>query len=399
MTTIIRAGAAHDLLALVPALAGFRPARSIVCIAFRGTRSIGVLRHDLPRRARDRPALVASIVGTLCRMPGVDGVVPIVYTDRTFAGERGIPERALLGLVARSAEQAGFVVRDALCRAADAWGSLLDPDTPGSGHPLARIEQSEAAALAVEGGGEEPAVTGTIPDPDPIAAAAMAGELAALADPVRVEGCLDRLGPEVDPVELVEALVGEASAVHPPHRLAWFAHLAASPPIRDAMMLQIAFGTEIGRLALDDAELTVARAERSGETVERLVEREVGLGTEGDVSRALGNLLLGQATTRPEFERVERALGVLRRIIADTPAERRAGLLCIAAWLAWSLGRGSAAGALIDRAVESEPQHSMANLLSAFIGSGALPEWVFVAAAEESGDAPTGTRTRDRRAR
>ena len=35
MTTIIRAAAAHDLLALVPALAGFQPERSIVCVAFR----------------------------------------------------------------------------------------------------------------------------------------------------------------------------------------------------------------------------------------------------------------------------------------------------------------------------------------------------------------------------
>lgn len=381
MTTIIRAGAAHDLLALVPALAGFRPTRSIVCIAFRGTRSIGVLRHDLPRRARDRAALVTSIVGTLCRMPGVDGVVPIVYTDRTFAAERGLPERTLLALVVRRAEQAGFLVRDALCRAEDAWGSLLDPDTPSSGHPLARIEQSEAAGLGTEGGADAPVLTGELPEPDPATAAAIADELAALADPARAEACLERLGPEADPVELVEVLVGEsadATPAHPAHRLAWFAHLAASPPMRDTMMLQFAFGADVGRLALDDAELTAARATRNGQTVDELVELELERGTEGDVSRALGNLLLGQATTRPDVGRVERAFVVLRRLIADAPADRRTGLLCIAAWLAWSLGRGSVAGALIDRAVAGDPRHSMANLLSAFIGSGALPEWAFV---------------------
>src|SRR6187402_1262526 len=130
MTTIIRAGGPHDLLALVPALAGFRPERSIVCVAFRGSRSAGVLRHDLPRRARDRSAVTDAIIGTLCRITGVDAIVPIVYTDATFAGAAGIPERALLNLVVRRAEQAGFHVRDALCRAADAWGSLLDPDDP-----------------------------------------------------------------------------------------------------------------------------------------------------------------------------------------------------------------------------------------------------------------------------
>lgn len=388
MTTIIRAGAAHDLLALVPALAGFRPTRSIVCIAFRGTRSVGVLRHDLPRRARDRAALVTSIVGTLCRMPGVDGVVPIVYTDRTFAADRGLPERTLLGLVVRRAEQAGFLVRDALCRAADAWGSLLDPDTPSSGHPLARIEQSEAAALAPDEAGDAPAVTAELPERDPAAAAAIAEELAALADPTRVEACLERLGPQADPVELVEVLLDDAAgdpAAHPAHRLAWFAHLATSPSMRDAMMLQFAFGADVGRLALDDAELTATRAARYGETVDDLVEHEFDRGTESDVSRTLGNLLLGQVTTRPDVRRVERAFGVLRRLIADAPADRRTGLLCIAAWLAWSLGRGSAAGALIDRAVEAEPTHSMARLLSAFIGSGALPEWAFIPAEEDAG--------------
>ena len=151
MTTIIRAAAAHDLLALVPALAGFVPERSIVCVAFRGSRSAGVLRHDLPRRARDRPSLVSAIVGTLCRMPGVDAVVPIAYTDRTFESSRGLPERVLLALLVRRFEQAGFQVRDALCRAADGWGSLLDPATPARGHALAMIDESAAATALPEG--------------------------------------------------------------------------------------------------------------------------------------------------------------------------------------------------------------------------------------------------------
>jgi hypothetical protein len=91
----------------------------------------------------------------------------------------------------------------------------------------------------------------------------------------------------------------------------------------------------------------------------------------------LGRLLLGQTTTRPDPHRIERALDVLRPLVPNLPAGHRAGTLCIAAWLSWALGRGSAAGALIDRALEADPAHSMAQLLSAFIGSGALPEWAF----------------------
>lgn len=379
MTTIIRAGGAHDLLALVPALTGFRPERSIVCVAFRGTRSIGVLRHDLPRRPRDRPALVTAIVGTLCRMPGVDAVVPIAYTDATFSAGRGMPERPLLSLFVRRAEQAGFHVRDALCRAADAWGSYLDPDTPPTGHPLAMIEESDAASLAPGSSSGFGSATsgGELPHGDARIAAEVAAELEALADERRIEAVLERLGAEADPLELVEALLRDDPGEHPVRRLAWFAHLADVPSMRDAMMLQLAFGPVVGRLAHDDAEATATRAADHGETVDELVRREVERGEEDEVSEMLGRLLLGQTTSRPDPRRIERALDVLRPLIANLAAGQRAGTSCIAAWLSWALGRGSAAGALIDRALEADPDHSMAQLLSAFIGSGALPEWAF----------------------
>lgn len=384
MTTIIRAAAAHDLLALVPALAGFVPERSIVCVAFRGSRSAGVLRHDLPRRARDRPSLVSAIVGTLCRMPGVDAVVPIAYSDRTFTASRGLPERALLSLLVRRCEQAGFQVRDALCRAADGWGSLLDPATPAHGHALAMIDESAAAAALPDGepASASPTATGRLPERDDELAGAIAADLAAFADLDDVAMQLGRLGDVADPVALVEALLDgtpEESVSHPASalRLAWFLHLAERPPIRDAMMLQFAFGPVVGAAAHDDALDTAERAERNGETIDELVRRELADGDEGEVSELLGRLLLGRSTLRPDAGRVERALEVVRTAAAHAPDELRVAPLCIAAWLAWSLGRGSAAGALVDLALEASPGHSMASLLSAFIGSGTLPEWAF----------------------
>jgi hypothetical protein len=387
MTTIIRAAAAHDLLALVPALAGFVPERSIVCVAFRGSRSAGVLRHDLPRRARDRPSLVSAIVGTLCRMPGVDAVVPIAYSDRTFTASRGLPERALLSLLVRRFEQAGFEVRDALCRAADGWGSLLDPATPARGHALAMIDESAAAAALPDGEPvpASPTLSGRLPERDDDLAESIAAELAAFAELDDIEAQLVRLGDVADPVALVEALLDEVDGVpddagspRPPGlRLAWFLHLAERPPIRDAMMLQFAFGPVVGAAAHDDAVETAERAERNGETVDELVRRESADGAEGEVSEMLGRLLLGRSTLRPDPGRVERALEVVRTAAAHAPDDLRVAPLCIAAWLAWSLGRGSAAGALVDLAVEASPGTSMASLLSAFIGSGTLPDWAF----------------------
>lgn len=381
MTTIIRAGAAHDLLALVPALAGFRPERSIVCVAFRGNRSAGVLRYDLPRRARERPVIADSLIATLCRIPGVDAVVPIAYTDATFAARRGLPERALLSLVVRRAEEAGFIVRDALCRAADAWGSLPDPDTPESGHPLSMIDESPVAERvqlhASELGTAES--SGELPQRDDARATSISTELEAFADDRRIESRLEELGPEADPVELVETLLRDEPGSHPAGRLAWFLHLASAPAMRDAMMLQLAFGPVVGMLAHDDADVVGERAARSRTTVDDLVRRDLERGEEHEVSDLLARLLLGQSTTRPDPSRIERALRLLRPLIADAPIDRRIGSLCIAAWLTWSLGRSSAAGVLLDRALEIDPDHSMATLLAAFIGSGALPEWAFAA--------------------
>ena len=379
MTNIIRAEQAHDFLALVPLLAGFRPQRSIVCVAFRGNRTVGVLRHDLPRRARDRAPLVSVIIGTICRMPGVDAVVPVVYTDARFAG-RGMPERALLGLLVKEMERAGFAVRDALCRGADAWASALDRSAPAAGHPLALIDESPVTSLAptqVEVL-DAPDAGGVLPESEPATTDAIARALRAFDSDDLAEAAIARLGGNSDPVELVESLLADEPAAQPVHRLAWFLHLASRPAFRDAMMLQFAFGVVIGEAAHDDAVESASRAAERGETMDELVERELAEGAPDAVGELLSRLLLGQSMLRPDRLRVERALALLLPLIANTPPSHRIGPLCITAWLSWSLGRGSAAGALIDRALEIESEHPMANLLAAFIGSGALPDWAFV---------------------
>ena len=388
MTTIIRAAGAHDLLALVPVLAGFVPERSIVCVAFRGARSAGVLRHDLPRRARDRPALVSAIVGTLCRMPGVDAVVPIAYTDATFDAARGVPERPLLSLLVRRAEQAGFAVRDALCRAADGWGSVLDPATPTAGHPLAMIDESVAARqLPID---DRVIVSasdaGRLPARDESVAAAVEAELSALADVDRCSARLERLAAEADPVALVETLLRSDPADVPALHLAWFLHLSAAPAIRDAMMLQFGFGPVVGEAAHDDALASITRATEAGVTIDELVRRELADGDVDDVSRPPRRLLLGQTGLRPDHRRVRRALDLVRWAAVHAPLGHRAAPLCVAAWLAWALGMGSAAGLLVEQAVSADPEHSMATLLAAFIGSGALPDWAFTEPEGDLGD-------------
>jgi hypothetical protein len=143
------------------------------------------------------------------------------------------------------------------------------------------------------------------------------------------------------------------------------------------MILQVAFGAVVGELALDSAEEAAERARRSGEHLDDLIRRELDVDAAESVDAFLTRLLLGRAAARPAPERVERALDTLVVAIANAPRETRAGALCAASWLSWALGRGSAAGALVELALESDPDHGMALVLSRLFGSGALPEWAF----------------------
>ena len=118
-------------------------------------------------------------------------------------------------------------------------------------------------------------------------------------------------------------------------------------------------------------------------TIDELVRRELADGDVDDVSDLLARLLLGRTGLRPDHRRVRRALDLVRWAAVHAPDGQRAAPLCMAAWLAWALGMGSAAGLLVEQAVAADPEHSMATLLAAFIGSGALPDWAF---AEPEGD-------------
>ncbi|GAA1944421.1 DUF4192 family protein [Agromyces allii] len=404
MTAIIRAASAHDFLALVPALAGFLPERSLLCIVFAGNRSVGVLRHDLPATEAEHDRLVSAVIGTICRIAEVDAIVPVVYTDDRFADGGGMPQRALLELVADRAGQAGFLVRDALCQASDGWSSLLDQDAPATGRPLAMVESSAALGDVPHrdriptgaGGGA------MLPSASADRVEAVARALEEFRDLPSIESAMSGLGRDADPVELVETLVGRARR-RPvdARRLAWFLHLASRPPFRDAMMLQIAFGRMVGELAHevshvpgdtgdveDEAEdggrqaggggRQVGQTGRAGKTRRaRRAEAFDDAEHEG-VDDVLARLIMGRSMLRPDPARVERGLAALRDAIAHAPAAERSGSLCIAGWLAWTQGRGSDAGAFLDSALTCEPGHSMSSLLAEYIGSGALPEWVFV---------------------
>ena len=137
MTTIVKAANAAQFLSLVPKMLGYRPTRSVVLIPFAGARSIGAMRFDLPGEAESEEIdrIAATLIGMVCRLPEADAVAAVAYTDERFDGD-GMPHRDLIEALEKRADACGVRVTDALCVAADAWGSHLDPDCPTSGRPL-----------------------------------------------------------------------------------------------------------------------------------------------------------------------------------------------------------------------------------------------------------------------
>lgn len=385
MNSTIRVASAHDLLALIPVLAGYRPERSLVCVAFREDRIVGVLRYDLPRRADERGPLADAAVGVLCRIPDADGLVVVTYSDARYRSRSVGGDRALLRVLMQRARRAGFAIRDAFRVAGDGWDSVLEDDAPEGGHPLELIEASsvlhhpaiaDAAPGVIDACAALPEVSAHERERIRTALLVLDAEYgpAPRADAPGVERARPR-GTEAarlpDPIELVESLLSRPPAREPTDddvvRLAWLARLAAIPVCRDAMMLQVAFGPAAGHAALAWSDVEPDDG----------FDAHDGCGDACVAHDSVGRMLLGETAERPDSTRVERGVAVVLRAAASAPAQEGAGLLCMAAWLAWGLGRGSAAATLLERSLEADPTHAMAQLFARYFATGAIPEWAF----------------------
>jgi hypothetical protein len=390
MTHVVKTSTAHDFLALVPQLVGFPPVESIVFVAFRGRRTCGALRYDLPAPGSERfhRRIATSLVGMLSKLQGVDAVVPVVYTGRPFAAPGGIVHADFVAVVLERFEFSGFVVRDALCVAADAWGSYLDEPRPGvdgrpTGSPLSLIAASTAHEAIPES--ERPALGDIaewvrLPTVD-LETKELVGRHLRLLQRMRAELVEAReaagSGPPWPPghslspaqrvalagLQSLDDLTGFAEYLltSPEGDLsvydaAMLILVVRSPALRDVVMLQWAFDEEMGEKVLDDA----CRF-RDGEPADQL---------------ETGPLMMGEGP-RPDGRRVEAAILLLKAVVARAPRPERAPLLCMLAWLHWALGRSTVAGHFVDEAVAVDPDYGLAEVLSAMLHRGYLPEWAF----------------------
>jgi hypothetical protein len=384
--TIVKAQKAQDFLALVPQLVGFRPDTSAVLVAFRGNRTCGALRFNLPEAGAPQKVyrrIAMTFTGMLCKIPGVDGVVPVIYTDDAFGDTPGIPREEFVEILNRRLELSGFLLRDFLCVAADAWGSYIDPACPARGHPLSEIAASPVnEEVSQEAASETP--LGTLQNgAEPIGVDAASRERLArvyrryrhlLARAENVPELFSALSVALDPVATAEDAL---TWTNPPteENAATLLVLVQSPPNRDQIMVQFAFGRDEGVRAQAINRRYALLQHETGRSMDDLVAAEID---SGDLSAEhISDIMLGLQKERPDVDRIRRAIALLRTVVAMAPRSARPAPLCMLAWLSWALGSGSVAGFFVDQALAIDSQYSMATLLDLLLKSGHLPEWAF----------------------
>lgn len=379
MTTIVKAADAAQFLSLVPRMLGYAPRRSLVLVPFCGSRSLGAMRVDLPGETADADAAAATFIGMVCRIPSADAVAAVVYTDALFVhGE--IPEEAVVRGVLRRADACGLRVTDALCVAADAWGSYLDTALPTGGRPLDVL-------------GAPPPGAADLPEPTGDQRSGAELPAADLAEKERVARALTALGAAIELLCGTDAAAGVRPAASPLPDDAHRIDPAALAAVCDLDDLPTLFEHALG---WDPAALTAYRTALLTWCFARPALRDIALvqwcGDLEDGDEALTAQLRWEAGeeypahlamhmwgegARPDPERLEKALELARRAAAAAPADCRAGALATCAWLLWALGRSTHAEHYAERACDLEPEHGLAEIVRSFVLAGHLPDWAF----------------------
>ncbi|MDO8383728.1 MAG: DUF4192 family protein [Microbacterium sp.] len=371
MPTIIKASDAADFLALVPALAGYRPRQSLALVLFRGKRTAGVMRYDLPEPGAVE-AMASTTIGLACKVDRIDGIAIVVYTDEGFRDDSSGPIawQQLVTALEKRAHVCGLRVVEALCVAGDAWGSYEDAEA----RPLSEVQQREADLPLQVPVGDQGAGA-YLPEVDLAEKERLGRALLAIDDAAEVllaapadseDGDVSswaRLDPRAlaavvvldDLPELFEDALRWDPEELDPFSGAVLLWCLRRPALRDVALQQWAGDIHAGELAL----FAQVRWEAGQEYPEELGARFCGEGP------------------RPDPARLHRARNLVRRIAAAAPRDARPGPLAAAAWLSWALGGSTHAGWYAERALEIDPGHGLSQIVMSMCAASHLPEWAF----------------------
>jgi hypothetical protein len=321
----------------VPYLLGFHPRDSLVLIGFADGRVNDTARVDLTDLVH---ADLAQQLLAALRRGGAGEVVVVVFDDAVpdalpdaapepdAAAGAALPWRAEIGALAEQCERHGLVVGDVMLVRGGRWRSYVCTDPrccPAEGNPM-------------------PAGT------SPLAAAATYAGLVALPDRAALAATLDP-APEPDRVRLMPLISSCESAA--PHK-----SVAGQRAKHDRAVKRAIF----------------AAARRADEPVWNAADLD------DDTVAAFGAALRSFEVRDPLWVALDhRRLGgdpLWRALAARLPAPYDATPLFLFGWNAWRSGDGALAGIAAERALESDPSYSAADLLLAALRYGMDPRKV-----------------------
>jgi hypothetical protein len=416
--TVVRVAGPEDLLAYIPYRLGFEPAESVVAVSLTGPRQrVGLVARvdlaDLRLRQPDDPhgpdgAATARWLTDHVVADGADRAVVVLYTATDPTAPSGAARRAVDLLRARLERRLpgteAWLVAPTGFRALDCADPMC---CPAEGRPLSALKGSRVAAhmvlegRTVAGTREERYALRAAPEqartqarraaarwtdtyrrllnatrfPDgggPIDRTTPArrteqrqgaafGPRAVEAHALRAERELAEWGAES--LDLWRSAMRVAADVRPgqqltlsPVDLGKMGAALADTPVRDAVLLSLAPGTE-------EAALRTARRQVDGDTdtatgavMARIVDPEQGVPPDEAITRA--------------------ARHVLEAVVTHVPRNRRAPASLLLALIAWWRGDGGLAAERVSDALGVDPGYRLALLLRGAIAGGVPPGWV-----------------------
>lgn len=331
----VRLSDSGEIAAAIPYLLGFRPEESVVLISLTGAGGrVGLtVRADIPPPA-DARALAGALARSICT-DGPSGVVLAVVSEATDELSRGparpvgdqrrdnvdLPHRGLIHELTMAVAAAGIPVRDALLVRAGRWWSYDCPHRccrPGAGTPLpGSVTELEVASVS----------SGTV------------------------------VARDRDELE---------ARIAPPGGLAWAA-------TNDAVLRTA--GERVTRA--EECGWEVVADETMATIVEAVAACRPGAGATRPADDVLARVLWGLRNTRVRDQALGLSLGpeplavealwseCTRR--APSPLDAApATLLAVSVWLR---GDGAMANVALDRALDSDPDYALAQLLRAALAS------------------------------
>jgi hypothetical protein len=415
----LRLGHPRELLALVPYLLGFPPRDSAVLVSLRppGRRLGVVVRTDLADLVGPDGALLAdSLAGHL----RADGAAEVVVVLHAREGDPRDPDRGLRVARGSRAGRAADVLRRAVADLApltvwsvdDGRYVGLDCRDPGccpvGGHPLADLSGGELAGRlvgprgGVAGSREELGlVRPAAPGPRRSAAAARSRWLDAL---LRADGPDAVLRWRRRSLDAWRTAAGASQdPLGPRPSAAVLGRLEAAlldPVVRDAVVLTLVDPDDAG---LPEAVLRTGVAgpglpggpgpgedrwpeedgDRSPGAEGGRVVDGADRGSEPDATdvsdrvRAALDLVVDPVRGREPREDVTAAgRTLLEQVVAHGRRDQQAPALTVLALLAWWDGDAVRASVLVERALDQDPGHRLAELLDRALGAGLPPGWV-----------------------